>query len=220
MKNDAQTKNDPETLGYSDHMRYRRILRHATQAFLTHGYAGTAVEDIAIDANVSKVTIYRLFVDKLGLATDVLHDLSSSLEMHCRHAIDMAAPAEECLVHFGVTYVKWMIKNIGTTHHYAVSRLLMEMSTSHPDFAHSWVESHTRVIVLPLSQYIQKRIELGELSGEEDSFFMAAQFLGNLIHTPGIIVLNHNLAIAYNVDDIAALVKRKVRLFLRGWQKR
>ena len=208
--------NDLETLRYSDYVRYRRILQLATQALLSHGYAGTCVEDIANDANVSKVTVYRLFEDKLGLAADVLRDLSNSLEMHFRDTLDMSLPLEECLVQFGVTYVRWMIQNIGTTHRYGITRLLIEMAGSHSELASIWTETHNKVVFYPLSQYFAKRAEAGELSKEEDPLFVAIQFILGFINIPTLILVKEGQIIGYDVAQIQPLVKRKVRLFLRG----
>ena len=45
------------------------ILAAATRAFFEHGYAATAIEHVAAEADVSKVTIYNQFGDKRGLFT-------------------------------------------------------------------------------------------------------------------------------------------------------
>lgn len=43
------------------------ILETAARHFFSHGFAGTAIEQVAADAGVSKVTIYNQFADKRGL---------------------------------------------------------------------------------------------------------------------------------------------------------
>ncbi len=43
------------------------IVETAAQHFFTHGYAATAIEQVAADAGVSKVTIYNHFGDKRAL---------------------------------------------------------------------------------------------------------------------------------------------------------
>ncbi len=43
------------------------ILNNAAHHFLHHGYAATAIEQVAADAGVSKVTIYNQFGDKRAL---------------------------------------------------------------------------------------------------------------------------------------------------------
>jgi TetR/AcrR family transcriptional repressor of mexJK operon len=45
----------------------RAIIDYAAQHFFRHGYAATAIEQVAADAGVSKVTIYNQFGDKRAL---------------------------------------------------------------------------------------------------------------------------------------------------------
>jgi TetR/AcrR family transcriptional repressor of mexJK operon len=213
MKANTRAQACPSPL---DDARYGRILQRATQAFLSQGYAGTSVETVAIDAGVSKLTIYGLFGDKLGLATAVLQDLERSLEAAVRSAIDMEASAEDCLVNLGSTYVRWMTKDIGRgTHHYAISRLLLEMSSTHREFSASWVDSNKRLIQVPLADYIGNSIRQG-YALEEDSLFIASQFFGAIFNPAQIIVTENGSPRSFNEADIDDLVRRKVRLFLRG----
>ncbi|WP_294017732.1 TetR/AcrR family transcriptional regulator [Sphingomonas sp.] len=48
-------------------MKRQAILDAATRSFFDHGFAATAIEQVAADAHVSKVTIYNQFGDKRGL---------------------------------------------------------------------------------------------------------------------------------------------------------
>ncbi len=50
-----------------DAAKRRAIVETAAQHFFTNGYAATAIEQIAADAGVSKVTIYNQFGDKRAL---------------------------------------------------------------------------------------------------------------------------------------------------------
>lgn len=50
-----------------DVAKRRAIIETAAQHFLHGGYAATAIEQVAADAGVSKVTIYNQFGDKRGL---------------------------------------------------------------------------------------------------------------------------------------------------------
>lgn len=52
-----------------DSKKRRAILDAATRSFFDHGFAATAIEQVAADAGVSKVTIYSHFGDKRGLFT-------------------------------------------------------------------------------------------------------------------------------------------------------
>jgi TetR/AcrR family transcriptional repressor of mexJK operon len=190
--------------------RYRRIIRYATEAFLSSGYAGTSVEDVAIRASVSKPTIYRLFNDKFGLATAVIEDLANSLEIDCRSAINMDSPPEECLVNFAVTYIAWMNKTVGKTFHYEFMRLMIEMSSSHPDFSDAWIRAYTRAVTVPLAEYIGIRIGRGDIASGEDPSFIATQFVVSVFRSAQSIVARGTFQ-----KDVES-TKRKVRLFVRG----
>jgi TetR/AcrR family transcriptional repressor of mexJK operon len=50
-----------------DAAKHRAIVETAAQHFFQHGYAATAIEQVAADAGVSKVTIYNQFGDKRAL---------------------------------------------------------------------------------------------------------------------------------------------------------
>lgn len=62
------------------------ILAAAAASFFEHGYAGSAIEQIAADAGVSKVTIYNRFGDKRALFT-------AAVEQECeRLSASLAVP--------------------------------------------------------------------------------------------------------------------------------
>jgi AcrR family transcriptional regulator len=222
-KSDDQANDASGACSYSaaaSDPRTRRILRHATIGFLSAGYAGTSLEDIALDAGVSKLTIYRLFNDKLGLATAVLKDLADSLGSACGSVIDMDAPPEECLMKFGIAYVRWMTTNIGrTTPRYAILRLLIEISTIDANSVTYWTNASRDNVGLPLALYIEKHTELGEFAGYEEPYFVAGHFNLSMIHIAALILTNANQS-NYNDEYVADLVRRKVRLFLLGYTAR
>lgn len=53
----------------ADAAKRQKILEAAAQSFFDEGFAGTAIEQVAAQAGVSKVTIYNQFGDKRGLFT-------------------------------------------------------------------------------------------------------------------------------------------------------
>ena len=189
--------------------RRRRIILHATESFLLNGYTGTSLDDVAVQAGVGKPTIYQIFKDKYGLSAAVLKDFCTDLERACGSAIDMDSPPEECLVKLGETYTRWMLESVGKTHRYAVSRLLLEVSGPHPDFAQVWREEHNKALFFPLSEYIKRRIEIGDMIGD-DPYFIAAQFMGSVYHPANSLIAENDF------NRNIALIRKKVQLFLRG----
>jgi TetR/AcrR family transcriptional repressor of mexJK operon len=189
--------------------RYHRIIRCATEAFLLNGYAATSVEDIAIEASVSKPTIYKMVGDKYALATTVLENLAAGLENECRRALDMDEELENCLVKFAIAYIDWMNRRIGKTNNFAFLRLLVEMSSQHPECSKMWVDMSKTCVSGPLSEYIAKRMALGEFI-EEEPLFIASQFIRMVYHSAESI-LAQNL----HTTDVEQ-TRRKIRLFLGG----
>lgn len=57
--------------GRSDR-KHRAILKAATTAFLSKGYAGASMDDVAAAAGVSKQTVYKHFADKERLFTAII----------------------------------------------------------------------------------------------------------------------------------------------------
>ncbi len=52
--------------------KHRLIIEAAAATFLTHGYLGTSMDDIAATAAVSKQTVYKHFADKQQLFAGVV----------------------------------------------------------------------------------------------------------------------------------------------------
>jgi AcrR family transcriptional regulator len=198
-----------DTCSLSLDRRYRRIVRCATEAFLLNGYAGTSVEDVAIEASVSKPTIYKMIGDKYALAKVVLETLAASLESECRKALDVDLDLEECLLNFAMTYIDWRNRRVGKTNHYSYLRLLVEISGQHPEFSKMWVDITRHSVAIPLAEYIKKRMDTGDFL-EEDPLFIASQFIRTMYNSVESI-LAQNL----HTTDVEQ-TRRKIRMFLRG----
>lgn len=198
-----------DTCSFSSDRRYHRIVRCATEAFLLNGYAGTSVEDIAIHASVSKPTIYKMVGDKYELAKLVLELLADSLEIECRRALDLEATLEDSLLKFAMAYIDWMNGRVGKANNYGCLRLLVEMSTQHPDIPEMWVDLSKKGVSGALAEYIKERMRFGEFI-DEDSLFIASQFIRTVYYTGEAI-----MAKKLYVTDVEQ-TRRKIRLFLRG----
>lgn len=200
---------ESNTCSLSMEWRHHRIVQCATEAFLTNGFAGTSVEDVAIMASVGKPTIYKMIGDKHELAKVVLIGLAESLENECRRAIDPDVPLEDCLLKFAMTYINWMNGRVGKANKYGCLRLLVEMSSQYPEIVSLWVDLSRRCLSGSLSDYFKVRIDMGELI-DEDPLFIASQFIRTVYYSAESI-----LAKNLYVTDVAQ-TRRKIRMFLGG----
>lgn len=63
----------------SHDMRTRRIISAARRVFLKHGYDGASMDDVAMEAGVSKRTVYNRYISKDELFDDVAREACQTL---------------------------------------------------------------------------------------------------------------------------------------------
>jgi AcrR family transcriptional regulator len=73
------------------------ILEAAQDAFVTRGFSGVTVEELAKAAGVSKVTVFKYFKDKPGLARAALMPFVKEWFSHHEQIAQMEAPFSEKL---------------------------------------------------------------------------------------------------------------------------
>jgi AcrR family transcriptional regulator len=67
--------------------RREQILAAATEAFARHGFAATSLDDIAAQAGITRVILYRHFDSKTDLYQAVLDRMCARLEAHVEEPI-------------------------------------------------------------------------------------------------------------------------------------
>lgn len=72
--------------------RRRALISAAARAFAAAGYVGTSLDDVAAEAGVSRVLIYRHFESKTQLYEAVLEDIRDQLQQATGHP-DRLTPA-------------------------------------------------------------------------------------------------------------------------------
>lgn len=77
MSSDTKKTGRPADLAKRD-----AIIAAASRAFFDRGYAATSIEQVAVDAGVSKVTIYNRFGDKRSLLTAAVEHECEKLRGH------------------------------------------------------------------------------------------------------------------------------------------
>ena len=84
------------------------ILDAATRAFFQTGFAATAIEQVAADAGVSKVTIYNHFGDKRGLFVAAVETECEKLRDQFAVAPDMRGSLRDRLTAIGEAMVSFL----------------------------------------------------------------------------------------------------------------
>lgn len=74
MQNDDATA--PTHSGRSEQKRYT-VLQSAEELFLTRGFNGTSMDEVAVHAGVSKQTVYNQFTDKASLFVEIVQSMTA-----------------------------------------------------------------------------------------------------------------------------------------------
>lgn len=191
----------------------QRILNRAALAFLTHGYEGANLEDIAIAAGISKVTIYRHFDDKMHLFETVITDSARGLGAALAGLLPLDQPVEAVLERFARVFIERMMNPVVSGYpFYQMARVLVGATVRHPHISHSCKWIFTDLIGAPLADYFDAKIASGEIAGD-DPGFLANHFVQTLFFTNAVAMDPSLLPDAHQIGDLA---NSKVRLFLHG----
>jgi AcrR family transcriptional regulator len=189
--------------------RLRHVLGVASAEFVSHGYAGANVSRIARDAGVSKKTIYARYPSKDDLLVAVVSDLATrSYERVIAAMTASAGDPEHVLPAFGTQVAQtWASpETVG------VYRLIVSEAARFPELALIYRNTMDRFRTI-LADYLREQCTAGTLD-IPDADAASHQF-GNLVY--GEIREKGLLGERVTDDDVAAVVRRAVRVFLTGY---
>ncbi|MFE9320667.1 TetR/AcrR family transcriptional regulator [Nocardia sp. NPDC052278] len=189
--------------------RLRHILGVAAAEFVNRGYAEASMSRIAADAGVSKKTIYARYPNKDALLMAVAGDLATrSYEGVLTAITDSDAKPEHVLTGFATQVAKtW-----ATPEAIGVYRLIVSEAARFPQLAAIYRDTMTR-FRSTLADYLQKQCDVGTLAiADVDA---ASHQFGMLAY--GEVREKGLLGETVTDDDIAAVVRRTVEVFLRGY---
>lgn len=151
--------------------KFDQVLEGARQVFLSDGFEGASVDDIARAAGVSKATLYSYFPDKRFLfmqvaKTECCRQADTALE-----SIDTNAPAQQVLSNIACQMVNFITSGFGKR----IFRICVGESDRFPELGREFYESGPMLVRVRLMEYFEKAIARGELQ-IEDSELAADQF--------------------------------------------
>ena len=73
MQNDATAQTN---FGRSEQKRHT-VLQSAEELFLTRGFNGTSMDEVAVHAGVSKQTVYNQFASKASLFVEIVQSMTA-----------------------------------------------------------------------------------------------------------------------------------------------
>jgi len=159
------------TTGTKKGRKFDQVLEGARQVFLSDGFEGASVDDIARAAGVSKATLYSYFPDKRFLfmqvaKTECLRQADLAIE-----TIDMDAPIRQVLHDIATEMVEFITSKFGKR----IFRICVGESDRFPELGREFYESGPMLIRAKLIDFFEKGIARGELK-IDDLELAAEQF--------------------------------------------
>jgi len=188
----------------------RQIMGGAREVFLSSGFEGASMGEIARVAGVSKGTLYVHFGSKQELFAALVGTECAQAAEQC-FALDDDADVREALTNAGFLYVEAMVR----PEHIATVRMVIGVAEKFPEVGRAFLSAGTEAGVARLARWLRVKIARGEL--EIDDVELAAwQFLIGC-HALVVMPLLFGGAPALENDSVERVVLHTVDSFMRAF---
>jgi TetR/AcrR family transcriptional repressor of mexJK operon len=169
---------DAPPTGRRAERKRRDILQAAREQFLTNGFVGTSITEVAAQANTSKVTVYRHFSDKETLFVAVVEDAIDEAEDRSRHLVAALAESTDLAGDLR-TFARQHVAVVTQPELVRMRRMIIAEAERFPTLARAWHRHAPRRAEQTLGTAVRRLTERGLLAAEDPA--LAAQHLNYLI---------------------------------------
>jgi TetR/AcrR family transcriptional regulator, mexJK operon transcriptional repressor len=189
-----------------------QVLRGATSVFARDGYEGASMSRIALEAGVSKGTLYNYFTSKAELfAAYVGQQCSAKLaQVFADSPHDDATPAEMLRV-IGTRMIEMMLSPTAQT----IYRVVTSEAPKFPELARAFYDAGPAQAIGALSDWLAAETRAGRLR-VPDPRFAAEQFFA-LCQTRVCLRRTLHMDPVTPPEDITRVVAAAVDMFLRSY---
>lgn len=162
--------------------KHQAILDAATTVFLSKGYSGTSMDDIAKLAAVSKQTVYKHFADKEKLFAEIVLATTDRIDA----MVDLVAdiPAEADSLDENLTgLARQLLVALTQPQVIQLRRLVIANAEAFPELGAAWYEQGFERVLTTLAATFRRLTEKGLLK-TEDPVVAAHHFAGLLLWIP------------------------------------
>ena len=188
--------------------KFDQVLEGARQVFLSDGFEGASVDDIAKAAGVSKATLYSYFPDKRFLFMQVARTECARQADHAIETIDMNAPVQKVLCNIAMEMVDFITSQFGKR----IFRICVGESDRFPELGREFYESGPLLIRNRLVEFFQKATERGEL--EITDFNLAAEQFHELCKADLFPRMVFNMTEDFTREEKMRVVNGAVEMFM------
>jgi len=154
--------------------KFDQVLAGARSVFMTDGFEGASVDEIARVAAVSKATLYSYFPDKRLLFMEVANAECQRQSREAMDRIDMDGPPREVLMQTGQHFLGFITSTFGQQ----VFRICVAESDRFPELGQRFYNSGPAMMRAEMVKYFEKAEARGQL--RIDDRILAADQFGEL----------------------------------------
>jgi len=188
--------------------KFDQVLEGARSVFMTDGFEGASVDDIARAAGVSKATLYSYFPDKRLLFMEVANMECARQSQDAIDNIDMTAAPRDVLCQAGKHFLKFITSKFGQQ----VFRICVAESDRFPEIGRAFYRSGPERMRAEMGEYFQAAMERGEM--QVDDLTLAADQFGELCKADIWPRLMFGVIDSVTDEDIDRVVEGAVETFL------
>lgn len=154
------------------------IIKAASEVFLSRGFAGASVDDIAAHAGVSKRTIYKHFESKERLFANIIIHTSKKLVLTLNTSLSKSRDPRETLTELARDYLDLILSREALE----IYRLVIAESTRFPELTSAFHQSGAARVSEALASYFNEWQKSGAIQ-VADPQIAAEQFMGSCVGT-------------------------------------
>ncbi len=139
--------------------KFDQVLAGAREIFLTDGFDGASVDDIARAAKVSKATLYSYFPDKRLLFMEVARTECCRQADRAIETIDLEAPVDRVLREAAGQMLDFITSDFGQR----IFRICVAESERFPELGREFYDSGPALIRARLVDFFRRAVARGEL---------------------------------------------------------
>ena len=188
--------------------KFDQVLDGARQVFLTDGFEGASVDEIARAANVSKATLYSYFPDKRLLFMEVA---TTECQRQARDAMDNINAEDsprKVLMQTGMHFLRFITSDFGQR----IFRICVAESDRFPELGQKFYNSGPAVFRAEMATYFRQAEARGELTMTDH--VLAADQFGELCKEDVWPRLIFGVAKSVSEAEIQRVVESAVETFM------
>lgn len=188
--------------------KFEQVLAGAREVFLTDGFEGASVDDIAKAAGVSKATLYSYFPDKRVLFTEVAINECNLMAQRALDHVDDSLPVREVLTFSARHILTFLLSDFAQR----VFRICLAERERFPELGRAFYACGPEMGTRRLSDYLSGAVARGELL--IDDIPMAAEQFSELCKARLWNRATFGIQTEFSEAEIAEVVDHAVDMFM------